>query len=473
MDFTLLMKDRGNPWRCVLLMGALLWLAGCATGSALHERGGHSAPEGPSDDGGGFGFFREQKDDFQVLQQSSGLEEDSWHAAGAELETDDAQDLWEVLVRSRTTLNTFGPKRSLLFVLRQVLEADKDMPYAELVQRCRPFRSLVVVRPDGYMASALDGEPLERAGRVELREGRLLVGGRYEVAAFYRNKMGVFYPVDGALQQSSIIPLGELGLGRDWLNAALDGSEDALAETVMALAHLVTDPVRSLQGLAQLPSAVAALIASSPEYFARYSALPLQEQIREAGRLSTHLLMLFGSAAGTATKIGTTGTRLPVLSLMADGSLAIERVSVPAGSSAAVLGVGAGAVYVLSSPEKAPDDRSDDLTAARGATQPFGGLSRAAEFGIRQYNLLRQALQGTGLRAHHLIEQRFARIMGQDARKELCVAVTPSEHQAFTNDWRAAIPYGEGTANATRELILREAARIYADYPAILQALGL
>jgi hypothetical protein len=267
MDFTLLMKDRGNPWRCVLLMGALLWLAGCATGSALHERGGHSAPEGPSDDGGGFGFFREQKDDF--------------------------------------------------------------------------------------------------------------------------------------------------------------------------------------------------------------SALPLQEQIREAGRLSTHLLMLFGSAAGTATKIGTTGTRLPVLSLMADGSLAIERVSVPAGSSAAVLGVGAGAVYVLSSPEKAPDDRSDDLTAARGATQPFGGLSRAAEFGIRQYNLLRQALQGTGLRAHHLIEQRFARIMGQDARKELCVAVTPSEHQAFTNDWRAAIPYGEGTANATRELILREAARIYADYPAILQALGL
>jgi hypothetical protein len=39
-----------------------------------------------------------------------------------------------------------------------------------------------------------------------------------------------------------------------------------------------------------------------------------------------HLLMLFGSSAGTATRIGTTGTRLPVLSLTADGALAIERV---------------------------------------------------------------------------------------------------------------------------------------------------
>jgi hypothetical protein len=30
-----------------------------------------------------------------------------------------------------------------------------------------------------------------------------------------------------------------------------------------------------------------------------------------------------------------------------------------------------------------------------------------------------------------------------------------------------------GTANVTKEMVMREAARIYADYPAILQALGL
>jgi hypothetical protein len=333
--------------------------------------------------------------------------------------------------------------------------------------------ALVVARPDGYLARALDGEPLQRMGRVELREGLLLVGGRFEVGAFYRDRGGVFYPVDEALQPSSIIPLGELGLERDWLNAALDGSEEALAEMVVALAHFLKEPVRGVAGLAQLPAAVAALIVTSPEYFARYSSLPLREQIREAGRLSTHLLMVFGSAAGTATRVGTTGARLPVLSLSAEGALALRQVAVPAGTSAAVLGVGAGAVYVLSSPQKARGDSNGDSTTAVGATRPFGGLSRAAEFGIRRYALLRNALQETGLRAHHLIEQRFARIMGQDARKELCVAVTPAEHQVFTNAWRAAIPYGEGTARATRELVMREAARIYADYPAILQALGL
>jgi hypothetical protein len=53
------------------------------------------------------------------------------------------------------------------------------------------------------------------------------------------------------------------------------------------------------------------------------------------------------------------------------------------------------------------------------------------------------------------------------------VAVTQAEDQAFTNAWRQAFPYGAGTQAATREAVMREAARIYADHPAILQALGL
>jgi hypothetical protein len=38
------------------------------------------------------------------------------------------------------------------------------------------------------------------------------------------------------------------------------------------------------------------------------------------------------------------------------------------------------------------------------------------------------------------------------------VAVTKAEHQVFTNAWRQAIPYGEGTANAT-PLQIENAAR--------------
>jgi len=114
------------------------------------------------------------------------------------------------------------------------------------------------------------------------------------------------------------------------------------------------------------------------------------------------------------------------------------------------------------------------LSAARGAAQTFGGLSRAAEFGLRPYSQLANALKGTGLQAHHVIEQRFAAVLGQNARQGLSVAVTQAEHQAFTNAWRAAIPYGPaGTGTATRESVTQAARQIYAHYPEILQALGL
>ena len=111
--------------------------------------------------------------------------------------------------------------------------------------------------------------------------------------------------------------------------------------------------------------------------------------------------------------------------------------------------------------------------AARRAVSAFGNLSRAAEFGIKPYGQLRSILLGTGLRAHHLLEQRFASLMGQEARKMLAIAVTPAEHQAFTNAWRQVIPYGPGTANATRQQVLDTARQIYSQYPEVLKALGL
>lgn len=104
------------------------------------------------------------------------------------------------------------------------------------------------------------------------------------------------------------------------------------------------------------------------------------------------------------------------------------------------------------------------------APPPFGNLSRAAEFGIKSYNQLVKAVQGTGLEGHHLLEQRFLRYMGGDPRMSLSVAVTAAEHQLFTNAWRSRIPYGSAP---TVEKIVAEARIIYNDYPAILQALGL
>jgi hypothetical protein len=50
---------------------------------------------------------------------------------------------------------------------------------------------------------------------------------------------------------------------------------------------------------------------------------------------------------------------------------------------------------------------------------------------------------------------------------------TRSEHTAFTNAWREAIPRGSGTLDVTKGQIEDAARSIYADDPEILDALGL
>jgi hypothetical protein len=105
----------------------------------------------------------------------------------------------------------------------------------------------------------------------------------------------------------------------------------------------------------------------------------------------------------------------------------------------------------------------------------LNAFTRAAEFGIRSYNELSKALSGTGLRAHHVIEQRFATRLGLDPNLMRSVALTPEEHQAFTNAWRNLIPYSNSgqalnTTTATREQIWWAAQQIYAKYPELLEA---
>ena len=344
----------------ILLLG--MALVGCATG---HTAGKH-APA----------------DTFLALQHASGLEEDDWHPPDEALEPEDSRALWNALTRSKPTLARFAPRRTLHAFLHPLLPTREAVPYAECLRRLLPFQSLVVMRPDGYLASALSGRALQRMGTVELRDGRLMAGA-FEVGAFYLNKGGVFFTPTPSLQAANGLPLGELGLEHDVFNAALDGAEDALAEMVLALGHLVLHPIRSLEDLAQLPSAVAALVASSPEYFARYSALPLQEQVREAARLSTHLLTFYGSASGTAARIGTLGPRLPVLSLSAQGSLTLAQAALPAGTRVTALGSGVSSVYVLMAPAKPPRTRSTATPAqepGQWRRRKFSGSPQARRY---------------------------------------------------------------------------------------------
>jgi hypothetical protein len=295
------------------------------------------------------GFFEQEADAFREVQEASGLGEEFRHPAGAALSADMARHLWRQVAKTPVTQKSFGPRLVLSWLLREALADGGPVEYAELLRRTERFWPMVVVRPDGYLVAALSGRPLQRMGQVEVVDGEFKVG-RLVVGAFYFSRGGVLYPVDEALRRSDTIPWAELGLERDWLNAALDGAQDAMGEMVLALAETVRDPIRGVEGLAQLPTTVALLIASSPEYFARYGALSLQDQIREAARLSTHLLMLYGSGAGTVGTVGRMGglgAELPVLSVTAEGVLAVRTVVVAGGTVTTTLGAGPGAVSIL------------------------------------------------------------------------------------------------------------------------------
>jgi RHS repeat-associated protein len=108
----------------------------------------------------------------------------------------------------------------------------------------------------------------------------------------------------------------------------------------------------------------------------------------------------------------------------------------------------------------------------RAARKGIALFKVASKFGIKPYKELRKLTAGKGLRAHHLIEKRFAVLFGQKQDDMLAIALTPAEHQAFTNSWRHVIPYGTPIKELTRQRVVQEAHKIYKDYPEILQALG-
>ncbi|WP_434385059.1 Tox-REase-5 domain-containing protein [Melittangium boletus] len=323
------MKGRGGRWLGWVL--ALVLASGCAT-----ELGAGGAAE----DGA-------RPDAFQVLQAASGLDPEAWHPPERTLTVARARELLGQVARARVTQRSFAPRRALAWLLTEALEEGEAVPSGELNRRARRFEQVGVVRPDGTWVAALTGEPLHPLGRLELVDGEWRVG-RLVVGDFYASRGGVLYPVNAVLRREPGPPWGEVGLGRDWLSAALDGAEDAVGEMARALGQTVQHPVRTAEDLALLPRTVAALLLTSPAYFERYGALPREAQVREAARLSTHVVMLVGGGEVAAGRLGGLGMEL---SLTARGELVLARSVVGVEAGAAVLGAGALSVVQMAARE--------------------------------------------------------------------------------------------------------------------------
>ncbi|WP_375754798.1 Tox-REase-5 domain-containing protein [Corallococcus exercitus] len=292
-----------------------------------------------------------QMDAWGRLLASAGLEARDERPLGNALTPTQAARLLGVLLGKPVTLSTFPPRMAAGFILREVMEGG-EVTREELLRRVERFdrERVAVLRPDGYLAWALTGRTQQKVAPIGWEDGAFRAHG-FELGRFYSGKGGVFRAVDARLQASDWRPLAEVYDDADVLSRTLDGAEDAFVELYHALGQVLTRPVDSLAGLRQLPAGVAALIASSPMYWERFQSMTRGEQIREVSRLTTGMLLTGGAASATTRTLkgmalGAEAT-VPVLSLSAEGALALERVAVPAGRAAAVLSGGPGAAIIL------------------------------------------------------------------------------------------------------------------------------
>ena len=305
-----------------------------------------------------------QEDAWEKWLTDAGLEERDERPLEGALSPTQAARLLGALLRKPVTLGTFAPRMAVGYLLREVVE-EGEVPREELLRRVERFARVVVLRPDGYLAWTRTGRTQQKAAPVEWRDGAFRAGP-FELGRFYVSNGFVFRLADERLEPVEGSVFVEVYDDADSVGRTLDGAEAAFVKLALSLGHFFTYPLDSIASLKNLPAGVAALLESSPEYFERFRYMTRGEQVQAVAELATNLLVTTGTA--TATKRTVTGAlagaeaTVPVLSLSAQGTLAIERVAVPVGRAAAVLGGGAGAAIIL-----------HRANTAAGQSSPSGG----------------------------------------------------------------------------------------------------
>nr|WP_255203691.1 Tox-REase-5 domain-containing protein [Myxococcus sp. AM011] len=267
-------------------------------------------------------------------------------------------------------------------MLREVLDAG-EVSRAELVRRVGRFTQLAVLRPDGCLAWVRSGQTQQRVGAVEWKDGAFRAG-QFELGVFYSGKGGVFRQLNARLEETGGGAFADVHDDADYLSRTLDGAEEAFVGLAMAVGQIfATSPADNLAALGQMPAAVAALLASSPEYLERFQYMPRGEQVQAVSKLVTNLIATWGTAAAaTRTLQGATlaTAEVPILSLSAQGAFVMGRVAVPVGRAAAVLSGGPGAAIIL----QRVGTRTTSASPAKGPGQ-WGPVKESMSPRARRY----------------------------------------------------------------------------------------
>ncbi len=291
-----------------------------------------------------------QGDVWEKLLRDAGLDgADARPLPDGPLTPTHAARLLKLLLHKPVTLGTFPARMAVGSLLRGVLESG-EVSRDELLRRVERFSRVAVLRPDGYLAWVRTGRTQQKVAPVHWRDGAFRAG-LFELGRFYVSNGSVFRLADARLEPVSGSVFVEVYDDADYLGRSLDGAEAAFLKLALSLGQFFTRPLDSLAALKDLPAGVAALVASSPEYFERFRYMTRGEQVQAVAELATNLLVTVGTA--TATTRTVTGTlagaeaTVPALSLSAQGALTIERIAVPVGRAAAVLGGSPGAAIIL------------------------------------------------------------------------------------------------------------------------------
>ncbi|WP_233277944.1 Tox-REase-5 domain-containing protein [Myxococcus stipitatus] len=254
-----------------------------------------------------------------------------------------------MLLGKDVTLGQFPARVAVGFMLREVLVTG-EVSRAELARRVERFSGVAVLRPDGCLAWVLSGRTQQRVGEVEWKDGAFRAG-LFQLGAFYSGKSGVFREMGSSLEELRGGAYADVHDDADYLSRSLDGAEEAFVGLALAVGKFFSSsPEENLEAFRQMPAAVVALIKSSPEYLERFKYMTRGEQIQAVSKMVTNLIATWGAASSTTRTLqgATLATaEVPVLSVSAQGALALERVSVPVGRAAAVLNGGPGAAIVL------------------------------------------------------------------------------------------------------------------------------
>jgi hypothetical protein len=316
-----------------------------------------------------------QADAFEYLLLLAGLDNvDDAPPRGAPLTPQEAARMLAVLLNKPVTLGSFPPRMAVCHLLREVLKGG-EVSREELLRRVERFKTVAVLRPDGYLAWTLNGRTQQKVGPVEWKEEAFRAGS-FELGRFYTVSGWVFRQADAHLRPVAEGPgLAEVYDDADPIGRSLDGAEEAFVELYHAMGQLLTRPLDSIAALQHLPAGVAALIASSPEYLERFQYMTRGEQVKAVSKLTTNLVLAFGTTGGNTSTLTRAVSRLeatmPVLSLSAEGLLVVRMVAVSAGTVTTTLEAGVGAISILHMASR------DDQAPGSESENPYGGLTRA------------------------------------------------------------------------------------------------